>query len=189
MSVFCYVGTLSTGGASTGTTTTLTDTGSTWTADEWIDETLRIDSGDQSGESRLITDNTTDTLTFSPALSAAASSGSGYRIARTVKAARGNASRQVAFVGDRHRSFDGTMRGFIRNRLDTWTVQTPPLGLADATTIEGTLTNSTQPQECGGEMFSSDSLVDCETDVIGSRWVEVSTGPREVLEVRFQESS
>jgi hypothetical protein len=59
-------------GVATGThsTTTLQDSSKTWTADEWIGSTLLIIDGTNSEWQtpyRVITDNDTNTLTFSPA--------------------------------------------------------------------------------------------------------------------------
>lgn len=54
-----------TGTATSGNTTTLTDTTKAWTADQWINYQVRITAGTGRGQIRVITDNTTDTLTFS----------------------------------------------------------------------------------------------------------------------------
>jgi hypothetical protein len=190
LSVFLYAGVLSSGAPSTdGTTTTLTSTTSTWAADEWIGETVRIDSGTDVGESRIITDNTTDTLTWSPAFDNATSSGDTFRVARTLRVRRDSMARSLTHIGDRRRAFDGTVRSTIRSRPATYTFRTPPLTLADASSYEDTVTPSTQPVECGGDLFSSGSLQDCDADLLGSEFIEASTGPREVLEIRLMESS
>lgn len=52
------------GTATSGNATTLTCTGKGWTNDQWINYQVRITAGTGRGQIRVITDNTTDTLTF-----------------------------------------------------------------------------------------------------------------------------
>lgn len=52
------------GTATSGSTTTLVCTGKGWTNDQWINYRVRITGGTGVGQKSLITDNTTDTLTF-----------------------------------------------------------------------------------------------------------------------------
>lgn len=52
------------GTATSGSATTLVCTGKGWAADQWINYRVRITGGTGRGQKSLITDNTTDTLTF-----------------------------------------------------------------------------------------------------------------------------
>ena len=52
------------GTATSGSTTTLVCTGKGWTNDQWINYKVRITGGTGVGQKSLITDNTSDTLTF-----------------------------------------------------------------------------------------------------------------------------
>lgn len=52
------------GTATSGSTTTLVCTGKGWTNDQWINYRVRITAGTGVGQKSLITDNTSDTLTF-----------------------------------------------------------------------------------------------------------------------------
>jgi len=52
------------GTATSGSTTTLVCTGKNWTNDQWINYRVRITAGTGVGQKSLITDNTSDTLTF-----------------------------------------------------------------------------------------------------------------------------
>lgn len=56
-----------TGTAEAGTGTTLQDTDKTWDADEHIGSVVTITGGTGDGQTRVITDNDTDSLTVSPA--------------------------------------------------------------------------------------------------------------------------
>ena len=67
--------------ATSGSTTTVVDSGASYVADEWNDDYMvYIYSGTNIGESRVITDNDTTTLTVSPAFSSAIDSTSKFRI-------------------------------------------------------------------------------------------------------------
>jgi len=88
------------GTATSGNTTTLTDSGATWVADEWNSDSnliggymVWIYSGTNSGESRVITDNTETALTVSPAFSSAIDNTSKYRILK-------NTYTNETFTGD-----------------------------------------------------------------------------------------
>lgn len=54
------------GRATSGGTNTLTNTNAAWTIDEWANETLFITGGTGSGQSRLISSNTSTVITVSP---------------------------------------------------------------------------------------------------------------------------
>ena len=189
MSVFIYAGTLSTAAVSTGTTTTMTSTFSTWTASQWIDETFRLDDGAQVGISRIITANTTDKLTFAPALPSAPTSNENFRVARTLRAVTGSVSRSVREIGDRHRGFDGTLRTTIRSRVSDYSFRTTPLTFAAASCVETTLTSSTQPVECGGDLFSTGSLTNCVTSLLGWTPIHAGDGNRMAATVTLSQSS
>lgn len=65
------------GAATGGSTTTLINSGKNWTVDEWANYQVRITSGANAGQVRVITSNTATTLTFA-ALGAAVASGDSY---------------------------------------------------------------------------------------------------------------
>ena len=71
-------------GTATGnfSTTGFTDTGEAWTADQYIGYVVWIYGGTAIGDYREITDNTTDTLTVSPAFSTTPDATSKYRIVK-----------------------------------------------------------------------------------------------------------
>lgn len=69
----------STGKATSGTTTTLTDSNAGWGGSQWVGYTVSIDGGTGSGQTAVISSNTTTALTF-PALGTAPDSTSTYSI-------------------------------------------------------------------------------------------------------------
>lgn len=73
----CYSGT-----ASAGNTTTITVATTPWTANEYIDYVVWVHTGTNAGEYRLITSNTDNDLTVSPAFSAAIDATSQFRIVK-----------------------------------------------------------------------------------------------------------
>lgn len=105
------------GTASGGTTTTVVDSGIGWTADEWHGPTahyreqfVTIIEGPGFGETRRITDNSTDTLTVNAAFSTAITSASVYEIWHFVT--RGVAVVNTIAFGEHQKfqltAFDGT---------------------------------------------------------------------------------
>jgi hypothetical protein len=75
-----------------------------------------------------------------------------------VAVAPGGGSMTQDEVGDRHRAFDGTYRMSVTNQPQVWKVRTAPLPRATANTIRGLLNNSTQPQQCSGDLLGSTDI-------------------------------
>lgn len=73
----------------------------------------------------------------------------------SIPVAEGSVSRTVVEVGDRARTFDGTLRETIRNRVSQYSGETTPLIWADASSVFNTLNASTQPQNVSGTLLSS----------------------------------
>lgn len=72
-----------------------------------------------------------------------------------VPVAQNSVSRNFQEIGDRARSFDGTLRETIRSRVSQYKGSTVPLSWADASSVISSLNASTQPQNCDGTMLSS----------------------------------
>ena len=106
----------------------------------------------------------------------------------TVTVAGGGASMEISEVGDRHRAFDGTYRDSVIDQQRTWRIRTVPLTRTQANTLFSTLTASTQPQSCAGELLGSTDL-DCDTQFVGEQALVSSTGTRYVVEFLLLESS
>jgi hypothetical protein len=64
----------------TPTTTTIQGTGVTWSTNEFAGREVEITSGTQVGQKRVITSNTSNTLTFSPALAIAPVAGDTFTV-------------------------------------------------------------------------------------------------------------
>lgn len=112
------------GTATGGDTTTVTDSGATWTANEYIGYVVWIYEGTDAGEYREITDNTTTSLTVSPAFSSVIDTTSKYRI---VPACR--------------RNHDGSDTGLDKldgNDLDTFFLDYYPIRNIYSLTIDST---------------------------------------------------
>lgn len=75
----------------------------------------------------------------------------------TVNAAKDSVKRNITEIGDAARTFDGTWRQNIRNRVSGWQGRTPPLTTAVASSQFAALTSSTQPVECWGDMLGAAS--------------------------------
>ena len=61
-------------------------------------------------------------------------------------------------VGDRHRAFDGTYRSSVISQPQVWKGRTSPIPRGTANTIRGLLNNSTQPQQCSGDLLGSTDI-------------------------------
>lgn len=75
--------------------------------------------------------------------------------ATTIPVAQDSVRATFDHVGDRGRTFDGTLRETIRSRLRNWTGETKPLDRATATAVRAAFHSSTQPQTCSGDLVSS----------------------------------
>lgn len=106
----------------------------------------------------------------------------------TVTVAGGGASMETSEVGDEHRAFDGTYRSSVIDEQRTWRIRTTPLTRTEADTLFATLTASTQPQSCAGDLLGSTDL-DCVTSFVGEDSIVSSTGSRYVIEFLLHESS
>jgi hypothetical protein len=106
----------------------------------------------------------------------------------TVTVGGGGASMEITEVGDRHRAFDGTYRSSVIDEQRTWRIRTTPLTRSGADTLFTTLTASTQPQSCAGDLLGSTDL-NCDTQFVGEQAIVSSTGSRYVVEFILRESS
>lgn len=77
---FSYTSSQNSTSTGTPTTTTIQRAASTWTTNEFAGLTVEITSGGQSGQTSVISSNTSNTLTFAPALPGAPVAGDTFRI-------------------------------------------------------------------------------------------------------------
>lgn len=73
----------------------------------------------------------------------------------TIPVAQNSVRRDTEEIGDGGRTFDGSYRETIRNRVWEFSGRTPSITRADASSVYNTLTSSTQPQTCAGDLISS----------------------------------
>lgn len=94
-------------------------------------------------------------------------------------------------IGDRDRTFDGTLRETIRSRVSGWSGTTVPLTQADKNEVQELLESSTQPQTGFGEMIagSTGDFPNVFTTVTSIAPVQSGTARRYVLAFDVQESS
>ncbi len=72
----------------------------------------------------------------------------------TVPVVQDGASADRQEVGDRSRTFDGTLRETIRSRVNVWDAETVPMARQDAEDVQAVLESSTQPQTSFGDMVA-----------------------------------
>lgn len=94
-------------------------------------------------------------------------------------------------IGDRSRTFDGTMRETIRSRVSGWSGTTTPLTQADKNEVQSLLESSTQPQTSFGEMVagSTGDFPNVFTSVTEITPIQSGTARRYVLGFSAEESS
>jgi len=73
----------------------------------------------------------------------------------TIPVAANSVRRDEVVIGDAGRTFDGTFRQTLRNRVWDFQGETPPMDSATAATVYNTLTSSSQPQTVAGDLVSS----------------------------------
>lgn len=97
----------------------------------------------------------------------------------------------VTEIGDRNRTFDGTMRETIRSQVHAWDADTPPLTLADRNTVVEQLQSSTQPQTAFGDMIllSTGEYPNVNTRVTRTRPIQSGRDRRYVVSFVAEESS
>jgi hypothetical protein len=108
-----------------------------------------------------------------------------------VPVAEGSVKRDVLEIGDRMRTFDGSLRETIRNRVSSYAGETPPLLWADASSVFDTMNASTQPQNVSGTMLSSGgaTTVTMMTRALKSRPVQSGTQEAFIVSWIAEESS
>lgn len=109
----------------------------------------------------------------------------------SVAIAMGSISNTRVEIGDRSRTFDGTLRETVRARVSDWEAETVPLTLADANDVQSALEASTQPQTAYGAMIASSSgeFPEVFTRVLSRQPVQSGGDRRYVLGFRAEESS
>lgn len=70
-----------------------------------------------------------------------------------IPVAEGSVRQNRFEIGDRDRTFDGTLRETIRSRVSIWDAETTPLSIADMNEVVAKLESSTQPHQAFGDMF------------------------------------
>lgn len=108
-----------------------------------------------------------------------------------VPVAEGSVTRTVSEIGDRVRTFDGSLRETIRNRVSSYAGETPPLLWADASSVFDKMNASTQPQSVTGTMLSSSGTATSSMFTRALRTRPVQSGTEEAFIVSWiaEESS
>jgi hypothetical protein len=103
-----------------------------------------------------------------------------------IPVAQNSVNRTFQEIGDRERSFDGTLRETIRSRVSLYEGATIPMTWADASSVIASLNTSTQPQNCDGTMLSSGgaTVVAMFTRAIKSK--PMQSGSEEVFVVNWE---
>jgi hypothetical protein len=103
----------------------------------------------------------------------------------TIPVAANSVQRSEEEIGDSGRTFDGTWRETIRNRVWDFAGETPLITRADASSVYDTLTSSSQPQTCAGDLISSSGgSLSCFTKV--SRFDPHVSGSTHAVSIRFE---
>jgi len=94
-------------------------------------------------------------------------------------------------IGDRERTFDGTLRETIRSRVGIWKGETQPLSMTDRVRVLDALESSTQPVQAYGAMCrtSTGKLPTVNVRVDSEALVQSSTERRYVLSFTAEQSS
>lgn len=94
-------------------------------------------------------------------------------------------------IGDRGRTFDGTMRETIRSRVSGWSGDTVPLTRSDKNSVQSLLESSTQPQGAFGEMVagSTGDYPNVYTSIASINPIQSGTERRYVVSFNVEESS
>ena len=94
-------------------------------------------------------------------------------------------------MGDRGRTFDGTMRETVRNRPSKWEAETAPLSVGDRNRVRQALQSSTQPVTVYGQMVrtSTGLIPTVFTRLLGETIVQSSTERKYSLRLAAEQSS
>lgn len=94
-------------------------------------------------------------------------------------------------IGDRDRTFDGSLRETIRSRVGIWSGETQPLSMTDRVRALDALESSTQPIQTYGNMCrtSTGKLPTVNTRVTNEALIQSSTERRYVLSFTAEQSS
>ena len=94
-------------------------------------------------------------------------------------------------IGDRERTFDGTLRETIRSQVSVWQAETPPLTVGDRNRVAQALEKSTQPHTSYGAMTrtSTGLLPAVFSRKTGEALVQSSTDRRYSLAFTIEQSS
>jgi hypothetical protein len=108
----------------------------------------------------------------------------------TITVAADSVRRDTEEIGDRARTFDGTYRENLRNRVFSWRGETTPLETGDATTQYNALVASTQPQTCAGDMVSTaGGSITAYTRAVRSEAIVAGSTHRLVIQWEMEASS
>lgn len=109
----------------------------------------------------------------------------------SVPIASGSAREVRTEIGDRARTFDGTMRETIRSRVSGWSAETIPLNTFDSNKVRVALEQSTQPQQAFGTLIqdSTGGILDVFTKVDTVSPVQSGTTRMETISFSVEESS
>ena len=103
----------------------------------------------------------------------------------TITVAADSVRRDTEEIGDRARTFDGTYRENIRNRVLRWGGETSALLSSQATAQYNALVASTQPQTCSGDLLStSGSSMSLYTRA--TRWEPIVSGSTHRIVIEWE---
>ena len=108
-----------------------------------------------------------------------------------IPVAEGSVREDRVEIGDRERTFDGSLRETIRSRVGIWSGETVPISAGDRVRVLDALESSTQPQTTYGPMCvtSTGKLPTVHTRVTGEALIQSSTERRYVLNFVAEQSS
>jgi hypothetical protein len=108
----------------------------------------------------------------------------------TITVAADSVRRDTEEIGDRARTFDGTYRENLRNRVFSYRGETPALLSSQATAQYNALIASTQPQTCSGDLLStSGGSVSLYTRATRSEAIVAGSTHRLVIEWELEATS
>lgn len=108
----------------------------------------------------------------------------------TVSVAQDSVRAPITEIGDRARTFSGTLRETIRNRVTAYTGRTIPISRTDATTQLAALNKSTQPQGCTGDLLStSGGTVSLFTRGTVQNFIQADSTSKVIISFTLEETS
>lgn len=101
-------------------------------------------------------------------------------------AVQGGAEREFVEVGDRGRTFNGTMRATVRAWKDEHTFTTAAITTTLAASIKSSLQGA-QPLACYGDLIgvSSSTTANFHAQLISETWTEASSARRSILSFKL----